>query len=65
MSFTIEGFNEAKSKMLGAFNEALAQAETLRKADKDAAGGKPAGVAGTNLAEASPAAATAEPPAAR
>ena len=36
MGFTLDGFNRAKSKMLGDFNEALANAEALRQAELEA-----------------------------
>jgi len=40
MSFTIKGFNEAKSRMLGAFNKAIREADALRKdAAKDSSDG--------------------------
>lgn len=69
MSFTVDDFNRAKSKMLGDFNKAFTDAEALRKAElevfdmKSAAGraaaGEKSGTAGTSLAGATQAAAIA------
>ena len=35
MGFTVDGFNRDKSKMLGAFNKAIADATKLRKTEAE------------------------------
>lgn len=46
MSFTVDGFNLAKSKMLNEFNKAITEAEELRKSATEVSGDGPAAVPG-------------------
>ena len=66
MGFTVDEFNQAKSKLALAVNKALADADALTKVETDNPGGDPAATqvivgkkpeaAGASHAEASPAA---------